>query len=104
MSEQLTHVLSLYRGLIPVDPPKPTMKEIAILVAERHGVTLEDLRGPSRRLRASRPRQEAMALIMAQKRYSYPQVGRFFNRDHTTVIHGERAYQKRLEAAKVAAE
>jgi len=28
---------------------------------------------------------------------SYPQIGRVMKRDHTTVIHGERCYQARLD-------
>jgi len=28
---------------------------------------------------------------------SYPQIGRVLKRDHTTVIHGERCYQARLD-------
>jgi chromosomal replication initiator protein len=94
-------VLSLYRGLIP--KRAPTMREIAELVAERRGLTLEELRGSSRVHKVCHPRQEAMALIMAQGRFSYPQVGRFFDRDHSTVIHAVQAYAERVEKAKRAA-
>lgn len=75
------------------------MKEIASEVAERHELTLEDLRGPSRYRTVAWARQEAMALIRAEGRYSYPQIGRFFGgRDHTTILVGVRHHEARQAA------
>lgn len=94
-------VLSLYRGLIEVIPPPPTMREIATEVATKHGLTLDELRGPQRARRFAHPRQEAFALAMATGRFSTPQVGRFFgDRDHATVIYGVRAYEARERGEK----
>ena len=92
-------VLSLFRGLINVPQ---SMREIATLVAERHGLTLEELRGPSRKHRVSRPRQEAMAFMRAEGRFSYPQIARYFGKDHTTVLHAVRAHAARYEMAEQA--
>lgn len=90
------NAISLWKGAIEVPAPKPTMRELAEEVAHRHGLTLEDLKGPSRRQEISQPRQEAMALICAERRWSLPQIGRFFGgRDHTTVLHGARAHERR---------
>lgn len=93
---------SLYPWLVepPKRAPRPMMTEIAALVAERHGLTVEDLRGPARPRRIAWPRQEAMALIYNMGGRSYPQVGRFFNCHHTTVIHAVKAHGKRLAGAK----
>jgi chromosomal replication initiator protein len=77
-----------------------SMHSIAKAVAAHYGLTLEDLKGPSRKKCFSRPRQEAMALMCAVGRYSLPQIGQFLGgRDHTTVLHGKRAYAKRQAEA-----
>ena len=80
--------------IIPQDHFEPEafpMRTIATAVAEETDMTIEALRGRRRSLRFARPRQLAMWLIckMCQGR-SYPQIGKFFNRDHTTVIHAHR--------------
>lgn len=90
-------VRSLWKGEIEA---RPTAKAIAIQVADRHGLTLEDLRGPCRRREVAWPRQEAMAAVYANCRVSLPWVGRFFgNRDHTTVLHAIRRVAERRGAA-----
>lgn len=93
---------SLYPWLLPPPPAvsRPKMSEIAALVAERCNLTVTDLRGPSRRRAVVWPRQEAMALMRRVAGRSYPQIGQFFNRDHTTAIHGVRAHWARVEAAR----
>lgn len=82
--------------------PHRTMREIAEDVAARHGVTVVLLRSPLRFRKLAWPRQEAMALMYAQGRYSHPQIGRYFGRDHTTVIYGVKAHAKRQEEARLA--
>jgi len=99
-------VLSLFRGLIFIPPKRRTMREIAEDVARRYCVHVDDLRSDSRVRWLAWPRQEAFALCKATGLFSYPQIGQFFgDRDHTTVLYGERAYKKRLaKAMAVAAE
>jgi len=88
-----------------LNPPPPTMREIAAMVAERYGLTMDDLKSPSQERRISWPRQEAMALIRKNTRQSYPQIGRFLGgRDHTTVMHGVRRHAKRMEEARLASQ
>ena len=97
--------LSLWKGLIHVPPRRATMREIAEQVARQHGLSLAHLVGPQRAQRYSRPRQEAMWRMCEAGRWSLPRIGMFFDRDHTTILHGRRAHQARLDAAaKVAAE
>jgi chromosomal replication initiation ATPase DnaA len=69
------------------------MRAIAEEHAEAAGVTLDDLRGPCRARRYFAPRQAAMAEIQATGQYSYPQIGRFFNRDHTSVLTAVQRYR-----------
>ena len=96
----MTQVLSLWRGWIeaPSAPSRSTATEIALGVAAAHGLTLAQLRAPTRRIAISHPRQEAMAALRAQRRpdgrprFSYPWIARFFGlKDHATVIYGVRA-------------
>lgn len=74
------------------------MRQIAQQVANRHGIPLEGLL-TGRRRPTAHARQEAMYLMVEQKRWSLPRIGMFFDKDHTTVLHGYRAHKKRSEAA-----
>ncbi|WP_332763979.1 helix-turn-helix domain-containing protein [Phenylobacterium sp.] len=79
-------------------PPRLTMRTIAFRVAEKHGLTLDDLRSPSRRRPLVVARQEAMHEIRQATTQSLPAIGRFFDRDHTTVIHALERHAARLQA------
>lgn len=105
-------VLSLWRGIIDApDPPDRTMLGITSEVADRHGVTVDELRGPSPKRRCARPRQEAMWLIRQIRcpdgsyRFSHPQIGAWFGgRHHTTAIdqigvHGRWVKARMVDAA-----
>lgn len=82
---------------IPVFRPGNAARTIAE-VAERYGLSAEDLKGRARVRAVAHPRQEAMAIIHAAGGYSLPQIGRFFGgRDHTTVLKGIRAFRRRVE-------
>lgn len=73
-------------------------KDILKQIADSYGVTIADLVGKSREQRIVRPRHHAMWLIRQQTKLSYPQIGRMFHQDHTTVIAACRAYERRLSA------
>jgi chromosomal replication initiation ATPase DnaA len=68
-------------------------------VARRHGLTPKIILGRCRVQKAAHARQEAMALIYETGQVSLPWIGRKFNRDHTTVLHGVRAHAARGGAA-----
>lgn len=76
--------------------PYRNWREIIADVSERHGLTTEEILGPSRARRCAWPRHEAWALIWEQGRLSTTEIGRRFNRDHTTVLIGIRRHNKRL--------
>lgn len=88
-------MISLWKGYIPGQNDTRTMKEIARDVAAEHGVTVDQMMAVSRKRPIAQIRQEAMAQIYATGRYSLTQVGRFFNRDHTTVLHACRSVSER---------
>lgn len=93
-------MLSLWKGEV-LDAPaayRPTMRQIATEVAEKHGVRLRDLTGRETGRIYVRARFEAMTRIRDELNFSLPQIGRFFNRDHTTVINALRRYPQMVEA------
>lgn len=68
----------------------PTIAAIQRAVAEHFGLSLDRMLC-SRRLREfTRPRQLAMYLACELTHASMPQIGRSFDRDHTTVLHARR--------------
>ena len=61
-----------------------------------HGITLDDLRGPSRKQPLAAIRQDCMAEIYHSTSMSTTQIGKILNRDHTTICHGIKASEARL--------
>ena len=116
MSENLSEddgvYLSLWRGPVKVNFGRlakagdtTTMRQIATDVALDRGVSFGDLIMPdhvpgARAFAIAHPRQEAMWRMRQAGKWSLPQIGRFLGeRDHTTILAGVRAHQKRLDAA-----
>lgn len=64
-------------------------------VAAYYGLWRAELGGRSRARRVSDPRQVAMYLLV-RAGYTYTAIGGLLGRDHTTVIHGQRATARRL--------
>ncbi len=74
-----------------------TLEMIAQAVSDVWGVSLRDLRGKRRFASIVVPRQIAFALARAHTDHSFPVIGQWFgDRDHTTVIHGIRRYEREL--------
>jgi len=60
---------------------------IVSVVGGHYGITREQLKGKRRTNSVALPRQIAMYLMRRQTTLSLSEIGRFFDRDHTTVIH-----------------
>ncbi|MCF3934332.1 hypothetical protein L1787_13025 [Acuticoccus sp. M5D2P5] len=56
--------------------------------AEHFAVPVNDLLSRRRARTITRPRQIAMLVVHERTSLSLPQIGRLFDRDHTTVLHG----------------
>jgi len=82
----------------PKTYPRITDPRVDILLncASEYDCTFADIMGPSRRTNVSLARRKAIWLIYARGRMSKSSVGRYFNKDHTTVIHALRSYKKDL--------
>ena len=70
--------------------------------ALKAGCTPEIILGQRRDRRTAHARQDAMADAYATGRYSLPQIGRAFNRDHTTVLYAVRIVEQRRLAQDIA--
>ncbi len=102
----IPRLLSLWKGEFSVPGFSNTdLGRIMSMVAERHGLSVDDLKSHSRAKKYAWPRQEVMWMARQLRwadgrfRYSYPYIARRLGlRDHTTVIYGERQHAKRLAA------
>ncbi len=77
-------------------PARPSVDALVGLVCETFGVQLKDIRGRRRVARYSEPRKVAMYLCRQYNGASYPELGHFFDRDHTTVLSAFNAISRDL--------
>lgn len=64
-------------------------KIIIKAVALKHGVTVNDIKGPFRQKALVDARHEAFYRLRTETTLSYPSIGRYVgDKDHTTVLHG----------------
>lgn len=72
-------------------------KIAAAILAAEVGVKVEDIFSPKRDQKYACPRQAVMYFALRYTRYSQPQVGAAFRRDHTTAMHGRNRIAKVLD-------
>lgn len=72
------------------------LHDILMDVCQRHRVSSVDLFSPRRFRALVRARQEAWWLAYTQSEASYPAIGKFFHRDHTTIMFGIRRHAARI--------
>ncbi len=77
---------------------KITAELVMKVVSDYYGLTIGDLTGKVRRKEIARPRQIAMYITRTMTNMSLPQIGAFFGRDHTTVIHSCREVANDMQA------
>lgn len=71
-----------------------TIRQIIRACALEYGVRPSYITGPRRYRTLIEPRHVAMFLCRDLTEASYPEIGRAFHRDHTTVINGERRIEQ----------
>lgn len=69
--------------------------EIVAICAEAYGVTVKDVMGRGRPEKVANARQLAMTLLY-ERGMTCSQVGRYFDRDHCTVLNGVKMTEARL--------
>ncbi|PRD42097.1 hypothetical protein C5748_18250 [Phyllobacterium phragmitis] len=71
-----------------VSTPLDTIPAIIARVAHQHGFTYDDIIGLSRSRKLINVRFEAIAAVRAARpNMTLPEIGKRFNRDHTTILH-----------------
>lgn len=82
------------------EAPRKTIRRICEEVAEKHGLTVVELRSARRSKYVVRARHEAFWRCRQETTASLPQIGRHLGgKDHTTVLHGIRMHEKRMREA-----
>ena len=76
---------------------KYIIRDVERAVCLRFKLTPERLKGPERQRKIMRPRHIAMFLARELTPASLPQIGRHFERDHTTVLHACRKIAAMVE-------
>lgn len=94
----LHHQLECFKSGIDEPNLRPTMAHIKRVVAQKYGLRPLHLDSDSRRTDVVRPRQIAMHFCRHLTAHSIPEIGRAFNRDHTTAIH---AFEKIEELSAI---
>lgn len=83
---------------------KTTIDEIQKKVAEHFNISVKELQSSRRARTVARPRQVAMYLAKQLTSRSLPEIGRKFDRDHTTVMHAVRKVEELIVEDPVLAE
>ena len=82
---------------------RTTIDEIQKKVAEHFNISVKEMQSSRRARTVARPRQIAMYLAKQLTSRSLPEIGRKFDRDHTTVMHAVRKVEELiLEDASLA--
>ncbi len=81
-----------------VRPATIHLGDIARAVARQFGVTLAALRSPVRSQQVMLPRQAAMLLSRELTGAGLEKIGKFYNRNHSTVVHACDRCRERMEA------
>ena len=83
------------RALLVIGQTTNSARSIMACESAKRGYTVAEMRSPKRTFDISHARQEVMEALHLRTDLSLTQIGRMFNRDHTTVLHGLRAVAKR---------
>ncbi len=73
---------------------------IMVATADYFGTTVEELRGPGKTRSLAQSRQIAMYLCRELTDLSLPNIGRAFNRDHTTVMYAQKKIRNEMASRR----
>ena len=69
------------------DIPEPSLRDILEAVIAVTGIKAIEIKSPHRAVRITRARAIIVFIARSMTSKSFPQIGRFLNRDHTTALH-----------------
>lgn len=67
--------------------PKPSIGLVVDYISKITGISAADIRGQKRSRKYARARHAAMYIAWRDMELSTPQIGRYFGRDHTSVLY-----------------
>lgn len=71
-------------------------EHVARQIADEHGLTLEQVRQKHNSQVRKQCRDEIAYVLRRGYHFSYPDIGTILNRDHTTMMDGEKRHGRRL--------
>lgn len=81
-------------------PAMPSLRQIAEEVCAARGISMIDFMSQRRTAAVARARQEAYWRARHETMASLPKIGLAYGgRDHSTIIHGIKAHERRMGAA-----
>ena len=93
----LERTCDMLRDILSALDRRVTIEEIQRKVAEHYNIRIAEMMSKRRDRPVARPRQVAMFLSKELTTKSLPDIGRAFDRDHTTVIHAVKAIEQLRE-------
>ena len=93
----LERTCDILRDVLSAFDRRVTIDEIQRKVAEHYNIRVAEMTSKRRDRPVARPRQIAMYLAKELTTKSLPDIGRAFDRDHTTVIHAVKAIEQLRE-------
>ena len=75
----------------------PTIEDVQEATCHFFGLKVKDLIGKERARHLIEARHVSMFICRKLKRFSFPSIGRAFNRNHTTVVSACQKMEKRVE-------
>lgn len=79
----------------------PTVRSVVLVASMYFGRPFEEMLGPRRYKGLAEARHVAMYVAQKLCTASFPAIGRVFDRDHTSILHGVAKIQKRLDEGDV---
>ena len=93
----LPRTCEILRDMLNVLERKVTIDDIQRKVSDQYGIRVADMKSKRRERKVALPRQVAMYLSKMLTSKSLPEIGRNFDRDHTTVIHAVKKVEEMME-------
>jgi hypothetical protein len=88
LPQRAEDITSLYRLVVDKGWSKSARaREIIRICADKNGLTIDTILSPQRTQKVAEARQQAMWMVARETSMSLAEIGRIFDRDHTTVIY-----------------
>lgn len=73
------------------------MRDLAIEICEKMGVDFYHVLGRRRKKDIAQCRMIVVGMICRQNKYTFKKIGKFLNRDHSTIIYLRQTFENLLE-------